>query len=362
MPVVQLQNDTGENLGRALGTAAGYLATRKERAAKQQQATQEEQLRAQQIQSEIQKNNQTVSNTDADRVEAARQQNLFQQFSARVNAGPPKGVDPQRWAASLQAEANGAGLTDSNLRSQLIADGQATVAARAPKLSEVEHGLPQPVTAGKGAWTPQQMSQHYLQAAARAMNSDMPDEQKKIVVGQFQKMAADALSGQTANERERHDRAMEENAGRRTDVYVQGGDGRRGGGITPYENIEIQHWNQTHNPDGTTKSGASRDTSGLSVGGKELYDQDLRTYNRAMDTDPDNAPPAPDVNDPKYQHKADALGAKSGGGAATPQPQPTPGTKRSVSLKAAMALPGNRGKTAAQVQADIQAHGYSVTP
>lgn len=50
---------------------------------------------------------------------------------------------------------------------------------------------------------------------------------------------------------------------------------------------------------------------------------------------------------------APAAAPASGGGG---------GTKKTVSLRAAMALPNNKGKTSSQVQADIQAHGYTVAP
>jgi hypothetical protein len=71
--------------------------------------------------------------------------------------------------------------------------------------------------------------------------------------------------------------------------------------------------------------------------------------------------PDPDPSDPKYQKKTAALGggAPAGGGGSAPGGG---GEKRTVSLKAAMALPGNKGKTPQQVQADITAHGYSVAP
>jgi hypothetical protein len=55
------------------------------------------------------------------------------------------------------------------------------------------------------------------------------------------------------------------------------------------------------------------------------------------------------------------FGGGGGGGAAAPAGAGA-GTKSTVSLKAAMALPQNRGKSAAQVQADITAHGYTVAP
>jgi hypothetical protein len=52
---------------------------------------------------------------------------------------------------------------------------------------------------------------------------------------------------------------------------------------------------------------------------------------------------------------------------AAPRPANTPapssgGDKRTVSLTAAMNLPSNQGKSAAQVRADIEAHGYTVAP
>ena len=103
----------------------------------------------------------------------------------------------------------------------------------------------------------------------------------------------------------------------------------------------------------------SHDTSGLSAGGKQMFDNDVRNY---MTKDGDaSGLPDPDPSDPKYQKKTAALGggAPAGGGGSAPGGG---GEKRTVSLKAAMALPGNKGKTPQQVQADITAHGYSVAP
>ena len=110
----------------------------------------------------------------------------------------------------------------------------------------------------------------------------------------------------------------------------------------------------------------AKDTSGLSNAGKEKFSHDMTAWTLGgMVGD------QPDPSDPKYQKRTDALGgakppAGGGGGASAPAPAAAPAAPtssgKSVSLKAAMALPQNRGKTPAQVQADIQSHGYAVTP
>jgi hypothetical protein len=46
-----------------------------------------------------------------------------------------------------------------------------------------------------------------------------------------------------------------------------------------------------------------------------------------------------------------------GGASAAPS-----GATKQHSLRTAMALPFNKGKTAAQVKADLESHGYTVTP
>ena len=261
MPVQVLPDQQG-GLGTVIGLVGGYLAGNPARKAKQAQqeienkrnATNDARLdseardRAAEIQSTITKNNFEQHNTETDRIEAARQQALYEKYAKIVGAGPPKNVSPQQWATNLQNQANAEGLTDMKLRGDLIADGQAVVAARAPKLSQVTHGLPQPVTSGKGAWTPQHLSRHYLDAAALVQNSDMPEDQKKAAVTTYQKLAADATSGQTAAERERHDRAMEAAALHHDAVRVEvagmprrpgsGGSSRGSDGLTPYERSE----------------------------------------------------------------------------------------------------------------------------
>jgi len=333
MPVQVLPDQQG-GLGTVIGLVGGYLAGNPARKAKQAQqeienkrnATNDARLdseardRAAEIQSTITKNNFEQHNTETDRIEAARQQALYEKYAKIVGAGPPKNVSPQQWATNLQNQANAEGLTDMKLRGDLIADGQAVVAARAPKLSQVTHGLPQPVTSGKGAWTPQHLSRHYLDAAALVQNSDMPEDQKKAAVTTYQKLAADATSGQTAAERERHDRAMEANTHERNQITVQvagmprrpgsGGSNRGADGLTPYERINIQHWNATHNPDGTTKSGAQHDTTGLSAGGNLLYQKDVRDW-MLGGQDPDSEP---DPMAAKYQKKSSVLPSRGGGG------------------------------------------------
>lgn len=259
MPVVQLQDDTGANLGAALGTAAGYFATRKQRAAKNALDNQTAKAYADNITSEIQSRNAATQQSQSDYQAKQLQEGLATKYAGLIKAGPPKGVDPMRWAASLQAQANADGLTDPNLRAQLVSEAQATIAANAPKLSEVEHGLPQPVTSGKGAWTPQQTSQHYIQAAARVMSSNMPDDQKKTLAGQYLQMAQAATKDQPPQitpyqQQELGIQSQRLGVERQNANRPRVGNGRGPDGLTPYERIEQGHWNQTHNSDGTLKS------------------------------------------------------------------------------------------------------------
>jgi len=416
VPVVQLGQDQegpAGGIASILGLAGGFVAANAAKKRQQEQTQYDRQrntiedarkdkaaqLYAQNVQSEMAARNATTTR-DADTDAYTKlQRGLFGKYSALVNAGPPKGVDPRQWAASLQSRANADGLTDETFRNQLISDGQAVVAARAPKLSQVEHGLAQPVTSGKGAWAPQQMSQHWLQAGARVMNSDMPDDQKKLIVGQFQKMAADALSSQTDAERERHDKAMEANQGRAIDTRViiagmppRGGRGGGSGNSGLSNRAQAVENNALTQPDvkgalrvleksnlprkdradvrqdimDQFREPAAHDTSGLSAGGALNYNRDHNDWYTAG-ADPSTEP---DPNNPKYQRKSAAMGAggarPAGGGASAPAPAAAPAAPtssgKSVSLKAAMGLPQNRGKTPAQVQADIQSHGYAVTP
>lgn len=317
MPVVQLQDDTGANLGAALGTAAGYFATRKQRAAKNALDNQTAKAYADNITSEIQSRNAATQQSQSDYQAKQLQEGLATKYAGLIKAGPPKGVDPMRWAASLQAQANADGLTDPNLRAQLVSEAQATIAANAPKLSEVEHGLPQPVTSGKGAWTPQQTSQHYIQAAARVMSSNMPDDQKKTLAGQYLQMAQAATKDQPPQitpyqQQELGIQSQRLGVERQNANRPRVGNGRGSDGLTPYERITLGHWNQTHNPDGTVKSGAYHDTTGLTSMGRTLFDQDMQNYNRAIILNPNDPPVEPNPMDPKYAKRPGSGGGNAG--------------------------------------------------
>jgi hypothetical protein len=105
---------------------------------------------------------------------------------------------------------------------------------------------------------------------------------------------------------------------------------------------------------------APHDTSGLSNKGNDDLKRDMITWSTGG-MDP-NTQPNPD--DPKYQKKTEALhlGVRGGGGGGRSTGGGGGATKRTVSLRAAMALPNNKGKPEAQVRADIEAHGYTVAP
>jgi len=414
MPVQELQNQQG-GLGTVIGLVGGYLAGNPARKAKQAQqeienkrnATNDARLdseardRAAEIQSTITKNNFEQHNTETDRIEAARQQALYEKYAKIVGAGPPKNVSPQQWATNLQNQANAEGLTDMKLRGDLIADGQAVVAARAPKLSQVTHGLPQPVTSGKGAWTPQHLSRHYLDAAALVQNSDMPEGQKKAAVTTYQKLAADATSGQTAAERERHDRAMEaaslHHDAVRVEVAGMPPRGGRGGGANAdlsdrAQNIEtqalganvhdlksalriVEHANLPQRDyrrvrqdviDQFKPAPVSHDVSGLSSMGAREYTRDDNAWKIKAQQDPDGAGPEPDPMDAKYEKKATVLNRPATN--ATPAPLPgntpaptrtptpanKPGTGKTITRAEAIRLGGPDGVARAE------ALGYAV--
>jgi len=216
-------------------------------------------------------------------------------------------MDPKQWGAALVAQANAEGLTDEKLRNQLMADGQAVIASRSPKPQDVLHGIPQL----KAGAAPKDIVQHYMDAASRVAQSGLPDDQKKLLVDQFQKMAAAAQKSeppQMTPYQSARLKIEQQNANR-----PRGGGSLRGAdGLTPYEEIENRRWNQTHNPDGSPKAPRGGDTSGLNNAGKEMYQRDMTIWaTQGMNGDP------PDPTDPKYPKRS-----ASGGGAVAKTPIP----------------------------------------
>lgn len=119
------------------------------------------------------------------------------------------------------------------------------------------------------------------------------------------------------------------NAAQRIQISVDRGSGGSDRPLTRYQQIEEDHWNKTHNPDGTSKgSGASRDTSGLSSMGSLEYQKDVRDY--MLKGGDSSGIPEPDPSDPKYPKKSSVLGTRApatSAPAASSTPSPQPKTK-----------------------------------
>jgi hypothetical protein len=399
VPVVQLQDDTGANLGTALGAAAGYFATQKQRKADKEAAAadkarttaREDQAAADthaRIQSEIQKNNadltdKTQQGVTAQKALGAYQANFPLLQSATV--GPDgKKLTGQALANALYKLRNKAldegAFSDPATHEKYAKDFNdeiaRIVAANAPKISDVEHGLPQPVTSGKNAWSPQQMAQHYLaDATTRVLNSDMPEDQKKLYIDNFQKIAEPYLKMVPKPEdASTAERRREFNLDHNPDGTPKKapGEGRTPSateqyflknGYMPPSYAEAHPKPAKPTPDQKPRPLTDNEDQAIRKEVKRDMEQpgaDASTVAGQISTEwamplgqarvfvPGSSAPAA----PAPAAPAAPAAPSSGGG----------GQKRTVSLQAAMALPTNKGKTAAQVQADIVAHGYSVVP
>lgn len=382
MPVTQLQDQGG--IGQAIGMVGGYLLGNPARKAKQAQqdienkradatanlATEHEKNYGDQVRANIAKDQAATQATTDQGTFDAHQRALASQYTPMLSA-IPQGTDAKAWVQSVRNRANMEGFSDKDLRSAFDAEAARVIADHAPKLSDVTHGMAQlPVAKpgdknGKGSVagaTPQQISKHYMDAAARVLSSDMPDEQKKLAVAQFQKMAADATSGATESERERHDKAMEGIGQQRTtnQITIAGMPGRSSGSGGGYNSdlqpraqaIEQQAMGakdikgalkilETANltrrdrtevrqdiMDQFKAPPLAHDTSGLSNAGKEAFNHDVTAW-ATSGMDPEKQP---DPADPKYQKRAAVTGG--GGGGAAPAAKTTGPTKTGRSASA----------------------------
>jgi hypothetical protein len=347
MPVVQLQDDTGENLGRALGTAAGFFATRKTRAADKAQRDREAEDTHANIQSEI-----AARTADTARADAESTNTVFQRgaYSKAVSllASPPKGTDPQAWANSVWQKATtadpsngGLGLTDPELQGKLYAMLQDTVGkAQAAKQQQFAAGLKYPPN--WNTMKPQEQLaylQQRLNAAERVQNKDVVNATNQEM-GRIQ----NAINQANLNQ---HRGVTERQADQRISINLGGLNLRRAGGAggadlsdravavvntalgAPNQKAALKILDQANLPrrDYTQarqelmdqfREPASHDTSGLSAAGTLQYNKDVRDW-MTGGQDPSSEP---DPSDPKYQKKSSALGAppapsatpKSGGG------------------------------------------------
>ena len=117
---------------------------------------------------------------------------------------------------------------------------------------------PQPMTlkypANWNKMTPQQKEAYLQQRLNAAQSAHRPDVESSTnaEIGRIETSANQDRTD--ARDRQFHNDMMNL-ANRKIDVRVNAGG--RPKTLTPYEQIEVQHWNLTHNKDGTTKKAAS---------------------------------------------------------------------------------------------------------
>jgi hypothetical protein len=353
MGVVQLQDDTGENLGRALGTAAGYFATRKARQAErdyqhQRDTTADESARAagvradtasklyaENITSEIATRNATTARNETDDANTKLQNGLFAKYAPMLES-PPKGADIKAWVQSVKQKAFADGLTDSTLLARLNTQAQeAITSSEGSRLQAFQQGLHYPPNWNK--MQPQQQVaylQQRLNSAERAGAKDVVSA-TNAEIGRIQ-------GAINAANLAHHRGVTEQQGAQRINISIdRAARGSGGGGANAdlgsraqaienqamgapdlkaalriVERANLPRRDRTEVRQDVMdqfREPAARDTSGLSAGGKQLYDQDVR--NAML-----NGTAQPDLNDPKYEKKAHALGARGGGSGGGPKP------------------------------------------
>jgi hypothetical protein len=286
IPVVQLQDQGG--LGTLIGMAGGYLlgnpARKAAQADRQQKLAQTavENKRADaaaadthaNIMSSIADRDATAKRTAANDTGTQLSQGAFQKYMPMLSSPPTVDGKPLKGPAlanALYAIRNKA-FTEGMTNDKNIADFNAEIArvtqANAPKIGDVEHGLPQPVTSGKKAWSPAQMANHYLaDATTKVINSDMPDDQKKLYIANFQKIAEPYLKQiptpakpmtpyqQQQLEISRGRLGVEQQNANRPRVPREPGIQRNAQGLTPEDVITNAHWDAEHPKGGKPKTG-----------------------------------------------------------------------------------------------------------
>jgi hypothetical protein len=348
MAVVQLQDDTGANLGSALGAAAGYFATQKQRKTDKAAATARQAATDTRVNQEAADTHANIQDLIKDR-DATAQRTAANDTTTQLSTGAKQKYLPMLASPpTTDGKAlTGPALTNAlyAIRTKAINEGmtgkedlaefnteierltQADKQAHIPKVSDVEHGLPQL----KPGATPQDISKHYLDAASRIIqNAGVPDDQKKLIAEQFQKLAADAIKAAPKPPAQMTPYQTQELELRRESLNRPrgGGSSRGADGLTPYEELENKRWTQTHNPDGSPKAPSRADTTGLSNAGKEALAHDMTAWTLGG-MDPASQP---DPSSPKYQKRASTTGGgptgASGGSAAAKPPAPSlPPTK-----------------------------------
>jgi hypothetical protein len=224
MPVVQLQNDTGANLGSALGAAAGYFATQKQRKADKQAATtRQADLDKQNTQKNQDYHDEVTSKIQETAGQEARtkEQDVNAQFQQAANAkannllsSPPAGQDPAQWAQSVWTKATtppssgGLGLTDSKMLGDLYTQVQTAVQkatqAKQQKFIQGEQTLSGDPNKAIGTLMKRQQIEGGQGIDPKRTQDAITATQKQITEAQ-----AAAYKNADFGERKRHDAAIE---------------------------------------------------------------------------------------------------------------------------------------------------------
>lgn len=396
MPVTQLQDQGG--IGTAIGLVGGYLLGNPARKAKQAQQDVENKRNAasdaradsaaqdyhQNIQSEIATRTAAGKRDDENDANTKFQNGAYGTLSAMLRS-KPQNVTAQQWVAHVQSQVPELKLTDPKLLGTLYSEAQDVLAkdqaATATKFAGSEHALPgDPKQRLSTLMKRLQIERGVPGLDTKPTETMIQDTQKQIADAETR-----AYQAQTTAERTRHDKALESNAGQRIQISLARGAG--GGGYNSslggragaietqalgakdiksalkiLEGANLPRRDRTEVRqdimDQFKAAPMGHDTSGLSNAGKEMFNHDTAAW-ATSGLDPEKQP---NPEDPKYQKRTTALGAGGGASPGGGGEHSGGGEKKTVSLQAAMKLPSNHGKSSAQVQADIQAHGYSVAP
>lgn len=386
MPITQLQDSGG--LGSIIGSVGGYLAANPERKAKKAQLDIENKRNAandaatagrdrdyhDEVTANIAKGQAQTDQTKTDAANTQLQNGAYSKLSTSLHGPRPPGVSAQQWVTYLQGRVLPMGLTDPDLQGKLLAQAQEVLAKdqaqSATDFVKREQTLPGDPKKAIGTLMKRQ------QAEGGVPGIDPKRTQDMITATQKQITEAQAAAHQNAVEtrQSHHDTVLENQGAERLGIEHQNANKpRESDNPNSVANQrfgwERHTFNMTHNADGTTKGTgktAAEKPRGLSVADSAAIDREARVALR----DPNASPEAvakklsAKWGIPMSQAQAfmpDAPAAAPQANAPAPA-APGGGTKKTVSIKAAMALPNNKGKSQAQVQSDIEAHGYSVAP
>lgn len=429
MPVVQLQDDTGGNLGTALGAAAGYFATQKQRKADKQAATarqtaldsetaQRDKDYHDEITARIGEIHANQDRTAKDDATKQFQNGAYAHALALAGSSPPQGQDAQQWANAVWQKATqadpatgGLGLTDPDLlgklRAQLEASVKTATAARAQQFVHHENPLPtDPKQLIPFLWKRYEIERGIpgvdIKGTQQLITDVQKNQGKQLTPEQqyFQKYGMSpptwgdinlphgpqARGGRSPDDAQAGSDVGARLGGAKTRQAAQAIlDGPEGQLLSDHQytrfQAEIDHTFGTHQEASRTDKPPAEKPRPVTSAERESIQHDAdKLLSGGMPPDAVKtrlsriwAMPGDQANEyvlgshryvaptPGPTSAAPAVAAPTAAPAAAP-PAPPGGQKRTVSLKAAMALPSNRGKSPAQVQADIAAHGYSVVP